>query len=81
MVALLLTALQILLLLLKAHFSKDTDNNQALKHIGEAQAKLNEIAQALEGRVRYLAPPPSEIDQLQDFMDRERKNHDLTSHR
>ena len=54
MTAIILVALQILLLLLRAHFNRDDDDHdKAMKAIREAQAKLAEVAAAFETKVRY----------------------------
>ena len=75
MIALLLTALQILLLLLKAHFSKDGSNEEALKHIQEAQGKLDVIATSFEEKLRYSNINQMQVDHIQDVMDKEKKDN------
>ncbi len=82
MVAIILAALQIFLLLLRAHFSKDEDNEVARKHIEAAQAKLNEVAETFEEKIRYSAINPPEMDQFQDAIDKARdmeKNDAISS--
>ena len=78
--AIILAVLQIFLLLLKAHFSKDEDNEAARKHTEAAQAKLNEVAETFEEKIRYSEINPHQMDQFQDDIDKEIKNHDSTSH-
>src|SRR3569832_118970 len=65
MTAIILAVLQILLLLLKAYFSKDDDRDRAWKHVQDAQAKLNAIAQSFEDKNRYSKPDPAKKDQFQ----------------
>src|SRR4051812_16710950 len=76
MSAMILVALQILLLLLKAHFTKDDDVDKAMEAIKQAQGKLAEIAEQLESKVRYSTPPQAQIDHIQDKLDQERNTHD-----
>ena len=76
MTAIILAVLQILLLLLKAYFSKDDDRDRAWKHVQDAQAKLNAIAQSFEDKNRYSKTDPAKMDQFQDAIDRNK--HDGT---
>ena len=80
MAAIILAILQIFLLFLKAHYTKKNNQEQALEHLRAAQAILSELATAFEEKIRYSSPQSDLIDQLEDSMDSERKNHDLTSH-
>jgi hypothetical protein len=73
MTGILLVALQILLLLLRAHFNKDEDHDKAMASIKEAQAKLFDLATAFENKVRYEPPPKTQVDQLEEALDRDRK--------
>jgi hypothetical protein len=74
MIALVLTALQILLLLLKARFSKDSDVEQARAHLAQAQEILAQVAESFEERVRYSNIDPQSVDRLQDQADQDRTN-------
>jgi hypothetical protein len=73
MSGIILVALQILLLLLKAHFNKDSSQEKAIENIREAQSKLNEIAEKIELKLRYSAPPPEQIHHLQEILDKDKK--------
>lgn len=72
MAAIILAALQILLLLLKAHFSKDENHEKAMDAIREAQGKLNDVAMQFEQRIRFSAPPHEQVDRVQDLLDKDR---------
>jgi hypothetical protein len=74
MIALILTALQILLLLLKARFSKDSDVEQARTHLAQAQEILAKASESFEERVRYSNIDPKSVDRLQDQADQDRTN-------
>src|SRR4051812_1106303 len=76
MTTIFLAALQILLLLLKAHFNREDDQEKAMKAIREAQTMLADLATAFETKIRYSAPAQSQIDHLQDVMDKERKRNE-----
>jgi hypothetical protein len=72
MVALLLVSFQILLLLLKAYFSKQDDKETELKRIADEQAKLNVAAEKVEESNRYSENNPAFMDQFQDAIDKDR---------
>ncbi len=71
MIPLIVTALQILLLLLRAHFSKDEDAEKARAHITEAQAMLSEVAAEFEAKTRFNTIDPKAMDQFQDTLDKD----------
>ncbi len=81
MVAIVLAALQILLLLLKAYFAKDGKSEEVAKLIQEAQAKLDVVAASFEEKIRYSNIDQTQIDHIQDVMDKERKEHAPASHK
>jgi len=72
MVALLLVAFQILLLLLKAYFSKNDEKTRELKQIEDEQANLNNAAEKAEENIRYSPSDPALMDQFQDAVDKDR---------
>ena len=72
MVALLLVSFQILLLLLKAYFTKNDDNQIELKRIEEEQSQLNAAAEKAEQENRYSVTDPAMMDQFQDSIDKDR---------
>jgi hypothetical protein len=80
MIAIILTALQILLLLLKAHFSKDGDEAKTREHLEKAQAALDAIAAKFELQNRYSNIDPAKMDAFQDTMDKDKKDNVSTSH-
>ena len=73
MSAIILAVLQMLVLLLRAHFNRNDDHEKAMKAIRKAQAKLAEVAEAFETKVRYSSPNIETISIVQDSMDVERK--------
>src|SRR5689334_17540312 len=75
-----LVALQILLLLLKAHFNKESDSEKAVTAIREAQMKLAELATKFETKVRYGAPSEASVDRLENTLDAERKANEAHNH-
>lgn len=79
MTAIIVAALQILLLLLRAHFSRDSDHDKAMEAIREAQSKLAHLGTDFEMKIRYSAPPKADVDRVQDSMDEER-NGNASSH-
>jgi hypothetical protein len=81
MAAIVLAALQILLLLLKAHFNRNEDQERAIASIKEAQAKLDELASSFEIKLRYSSPSKEEVDRVQDLLDRDRKCHESSPHK
>src|SRR4051812_41522870 len=74
MTAILLSVLQILLLLLRAHYNRNDEQEKALEHLKAAQSKLNDLAEAFEQKLRYSALKPELVDALQDEIDQERRN-------
>ncbi len=72
MVALLLVAFQILLLLLKAYFSKNDERALELKRVADEQAKLNDSAEKAEEAIRYSPSDPALMDQFEDAVDKDR---------
>jgi len=72
MVALLLVSFQILLLLLKAYFTKNDDNQIELKRVEEEQSQLNAAAEKAEQENRYSVTDPAMMDQFQDSIDKDR---------
>ena len=80
MMAILAAVLDILLLLLRAHFNRNDDQDRALASMRDAQTKLADLATAFETQVRYSAYPQAEVDLLQDTLDSERKKNEPSSH-
>ena len=78
--AILALVLHIFLLLLKAHFAKETDASPARRSLEEAQLRFTEAAQSLELKLRYEHSKPTEMDQFQDAIDQERCNHETPPH-
>ena len=76
MTAIILAVLQIFLLLLKAHFNREDDQEKAVQAVREAQSKLSELAEKFEERVRYTNPSLEQVDKVQDQMDQERTRND-----
>ena len=72
MIAIIVTALQILLLLLRAHFSKENESGEEKRLLDEAQAKLSKVAESFEQKMRYSKNSAKGIDSVQDHLDRER---------
>src|SRR3954468_22795048 len=66
MTGIIFVALQILLLLLRAHFNRNNDHNKAMEAIREAQGKLAELAAVFETQLRYSAPSVESVNHLQD---------------
>ena len=81
MAAIILAVLQIFLLLLKAHYTRNNDQEQAIEHLRAAQAKLDELAQSFEQKIRYSSPKPEWIDDLEDSMDKDRKDNEPPPHK
>jgi type II secretory pathway component PulM len=75
MAAIILVVLQIFLLLLKAHYTRHDDQEQAMEHMRAAQAKLDELAESFEQKLRYSLPNAEGIDYVEDALDKE-KHHD-----
>jgi hypothetical protein len=71
-----LVALHILLLLLRAHFNRNDDHQKAMKAIKEAQSKLADLATAFESKIRYSSPSKADVDRVQDSMDEERMRNE-----
>jgi hypothetical protein len=77
MMAITTLILQICLLLLRAHFNRNTDTERSIASLKEAQSKLAALAAEFETKLRYSAPSQTQIDHLQDLMDEEiKKNED-----
>jgi hypothetical protein len=76
MMAITTLILQICLLLLRAHFNRNTDTERSIASLKEAQGKLADLAAEFETKLRYSSPPQAQIDHLQDLMDEEIKNED-----
>jgi hypothetical protein len=72
MTGILLAVLQIFLLLLRAHFSKESSREKAINSIRQAQSKLDEIADQFELKLRYSAPSVEQVHQLQDLLDKDK---------
>jgi exonuclease VII small subunit len=75
MAAIALAVLQILLLLLKAYFAKDQDKERVIEHLKAAQAALDSVASQFETAIRYSHPKSELVDQVQDQLDEDIKNH------
>ncbi len=73
MAAIILAALQILLLLLRAHFSKNDDQEKTLAHLRSAQATLDAVANQFETQMRYEAPKQDRVDKVQDKLDEDKR--------
>lgn len=71
-----LVALHILLLLLRAHFNRNDDHEKAMEAIREAQSKLAELAAVFESKIRYSSPAKADVDRVQDSMDEDRKKNE-----
>ena len=71
--AIMLAVLNILLLLLRAHFSQNSDQEKAMNAIRAAQAKLSDLAAQFEQKIRFTSPPESGVEHIQDGLDEERK--------
>jgi len=76
MTGILAIVLQIILLLLRAYFSKEDEHEKALVHIKEAQEKLETLATAFEQKIRYSAPKDTETNHLQDLINEEEHIHE-----
>jgi len=75
MKAILLAALQIFLLLLKAYFSRNDNNQEYRDHLAKAQAELDKIAEIFEQKLRFSNIPPQEVENLQKQLDQEEGKH------
>lgn len=76
MAAIILASLQILLLLLKAHYTRNDDQEKSLELLQVAQAKLDSLAEVVEQKIRYSSPKEALVDTLQDSLDSDRKQNE-----
>ena len=75
MAAIVLAALQVFFLLLKAYLDGNSDKEKAIAKVKEAQLHLDQFAQAFETKLRFSGPKSEQINHLQDVMDQEEKLH------
>jgi hypothetical protein len=79
MKAILLAALQIFLLLLKAHFSRNDESQEYREHLAKAQEELDKIAVQFEQKLRFSNIHPQEVENLQKQLDAEEGKHGMHS--
>ena len=75
MATVVLVALQILLLLLRAYFGQRDNDEKALEHLREAQLKFDRLASQIEAKFRFSSPPQEGVSRIADLLDSEEKRH------